>query len=303
MKPLIVYTAFFLLVCGGSVAAQTGTPQAYSMMVVPFTSDDQKISEVLKDDTWRNLIRELQGILNENGYTMTDFLAIHKKYLQHTVMGDAAPSDLKSDFLRFADPDIYIEVDMKIMPGGSPGTHRAVLTLNAYLTATGLTLSTMVCNGNYFQSNDALALARSAMRMCFDQFNGTFHQKLSEMDSQGIPLEVQIQISDAVAYDFDSLVKMNTAEEALADACETWIRSCTLVKSYQARRGNTVRNKIFNEVRLPLINPETGRFSSPGEVAASFKKFCRQLTLEEFPGKKITVQGSSITGTLYITLN
>lgn len=285
--------------------AQTNTaqPQPYSLMVIPFTQDDQTISTVLKDDTWRNMIREIQGILLENGLTVTDFLAVHKKYLQHTAMGDAAPSDLKADFLRFADPDVYVEVDMKIVPGANPGTNRARITLNAYMTATGLALSTTFCNGNYFQSDDALALARSAVKMCFGDFYGKLTQNLNQMAELGIPLEMRIEVADAADYDMNALVKSGAEETALTEACETWMQHCAVVKSYQARRGNTDRLKIFETVRMPLMNPETGRFSSPGDLSASFRKYCSQLTLSEFPGKKIRVKEKSISGSIYITLN
>ncbi|GEM_PF-2481059 len=301
LPPIVL--AFFLQF-SYTLSAQQGalSPSAYKMMVIPYTQKGEAISNVLaKSQTLRMFLLEFQSMLVSNGFSVSDFTSMHQNFLADRVMKEAV-SDSKALFLDYADPDIYIEVELKVS-NCPPDMWKATVNLKSWLTATDHLLAPIVCSGNCFVIQDSFALCKQALKMNWDDFKGSLGRSLGQIAQFGQPVNMALTIADNAGFDLNSLAKLENGEEVtVAEAIEDWLDKRPMGGGYRPR-GKSPQEIQFEDIRLPLLDERTQRFYTCNNLCREFRKSIGKIHLNNWPEtRKITVEENIVGSKIWITL-
>lgn len=291
-----------------SLEAQVATPDLrnFSIMIIPYLGDNEKISTKLKQDPdLRLAIANLQDAYISNGLRIIDFGARYLKYEQDRIMKDPT-SDTKALFVEYASPDIFVELEINHIDCGN-NTHKARVRLKTYLTATGELMADRISDSNCFVKDaDYLSLIKQATNKFIAQYVATVQGALNNLVEAGQPLQLHITIPDDAGYDFDSVVKsvlpgLNTPAP-LSKMIALWMYSeSELVKSFN-QSSNSPQEMIIDDLRIPLLDGTGKKIFPIGLFTTKLWSFLSGLQLADNIQTKFTIKDSTSGRTIYISM-
>ena len=291
-----------------SLEAQVATPDLrnFSIMIIPYLGDNEKISTKLKQDPdLRLAIANLQDAYISNGLRIIDFDARYLKYEQDRIMKDPT-SDTKALFVEYASPDIFVELEINHIDCGKI-THKARVRLKTYLTATGELMADRISDSNCFVKDaDYLSLIKQAINKFIAQYIATVQGALNNLVEAGQPLQLHITIPDDAGYDFDSVVKsalpgLNTPAP-LSKMIALWMYSePELVKSFN-QSSNSPQEMIIDDLRIPLLDGTGKKFFPIGLFTTKLWSFLSGLQLADNTQTKFIIKDSTSGRTIYISM-
>lgn len=310
MKHFYNVLSFFLFLTYHNTALSQGLNSAnlrsFSVMVIPFTLEGQKINDQLqKDANLRIAIATVQDIFAANGLRIVDFGAKYQKYYQDRVMKDPT-SDTKALFVEYASPDIYAEIETEHIDCGDD-THKARIKIKTFLTATSELMADRVSDSNCFvRQTDFVQLVKQSINKFIAEYIERLESALVLMEDVGQPLQLHITISDKAGYDMNSLVKSanNIQGEAipLSKSIPLWLHDNQIVRSFNTL-GGSAQTLIFDEIRIPLFDENKKKIFAPDIFRLQLWLFFNDIGLIGLDGRdKLSVKDHSIGRTLYITL-
>lgn len=275
--------------------SQTAVQQP-KIMVIPYTSEGEDIRNVLEADANKRIIlTKIKEAFDNRGCSTVDFTARLKAATTEGVMSMDNRSDIKSQIIDMSGADIYVEAEMQCLQNQVAGQanpeSRVKIILTAYDIATGTSLSNKIGESGAFYTNDIAKLAMRSIESCADEFLNTMQSKFSDMTENGRSIMLHIGFDEMSTYSMES--EVGTQGLLLQDEIELWIESHAYKNNYHLQ-GVSPNKMIFDDIRLPLIDENTGNNYTANRFSMELFKFFRSLG--------IPVSRSLKGNTLYFTV-
>lgn len=285
---------FFALVTS-SLMAQSGTQP--KIMVIPYTKQGEEIRTILEaDENKRIVLTKIKEAFDERGYSTVDFVAKLKAIESGNTFNIDNQSDIKSQIIDMSGADIYVEAEITclqnpVMSQGNPES-RVKIIVTAYDASTGTSLSNKIGESGTFYTNDIAKLGMKAISSCADDFLRIMQEKFTSMAENGKSAMIQLGLSETSDIDFEKEIGSDGLQ--LKDQIELWVEEHAYNGDYHIQ-GSTKTKMIIDDMKLPPVDPSTGKAYSLSKLSMDFLKFFRNLN--------IPISRSTRGNTLYITIN
>lgn len=277
------------------VQSQTAVQQP-KIMVIPYTAEGEDIRTVLEADANKRIIlTKIKEAFDNRGCSTVDFTARLKAATTEGVMSMDNRSDIKSQIIDMSGADIYVEAEMQCLQNQVTGQtnpeSRVKIILTAYDIATGTSLSNKIGESGTFYTNDIAKLAMRSIESCADEFLNTMQSKFSDMTENGRSIMLFIGFEELSSYSMES--EVGSQGLLLQDEIELWVERHAYNNNYHLQ-GVSPNKMVFDDIRLPLIDENTGNNYTANRFSMELFKFFRSLG--------ISVSRSLKGNTLYFTV-
>lgn len=266
------------------------------IMVIPYTKQGEDIRTILEaDENKRIVLTKIKEAFDERGFSTIDFVAKLKAIESGNTFNIDNQSDIKSQIIDMSGADIYVEAEITCQQNYSSGDKpesRVKIIVTSYDASTGASLSNKVGESGVFYTNDIAKLGMKAIASCADDFLRIMQEKFTMMAEYGRSAMVQIGLSDNSEINLESEVGSQGLQ--LQDEIELWIEEHAYNNDYHMQ-GVTRTKMIIDDVKLPPVDPNTGKSYTLNRLSMDFLKF--------FRGLGISISRSTRGNTLYITIN
>ncbi|HUR00753.1 MAG TPA: DUF6175 family protein [Gemmatimonadaceae bacterium] len=295
---LIGMSALVLLVTTAvDCAAQAAAPAPHSstvpqprIMVIPRVNEGQDIRRVLDSDLLlRVALAKVKEAYDARGFTTVDFVGRLKAANDNGLFTSQSQSDIKEQIIQLSGADIYIEVEPSTT--SVEGGPSAIVVLGAYEASTGNSLASTVGNSGVFRGATDPQLIQRAVTSAMDGFLDAMQSKFLVMLDEGHAILVDVGLQQGIHTTFDS--PFMGKEGSLAELLESWISNNSLRNNYHLQ-GTTQNRMVFDDVRIPLRDPRTGRSYGASQFGNQLAAYMRTLGL--------TVSRDIKSSTLVITV-
>lgn len=293
MKKFVMLILVTLMVT--CTMAQSGTQP--KIMVIPYTKQGEDIRTILEaDENKRIVLTKIKEAFDERGYSTIDFVAKLKAIESGNTFNIDNQSDIKSQIIDMSGADIYVEAEItclqnRVAGQGNPES-RVKIIVTAYDASTGTSLSNKIGESGTFYTNDIAKLGMKAISTCADDFLRVMQDKFTTMAETGRSAMIQLGLSENSEIDFDKEIGNEGLQ--LKDEIELWVEEHAYNGDYHIQ-GSTKTKIIIDDMKLPPLDPITGKAYSLSKLSMDFLKFFRKLN--------ISVSRSTRGNTLYITIN
>lgn len=259
------------------------------IMVIPYTKEGEDIRTVLEDDVNKRIVlTKIKEAFDKRGFTTVDFTARLKAAMGNAVFTGVNKSDLKSLVIQQSGADVYVEAEIDLNRGNY--ANRLKVLLQAYETTSGNSLSNIIGESNMV-SGDIGNLAAKAVENCIEEFLNTMQSKFTDIVNDGKTILVTIGFDGNSGHDLSSPV--GTEGLTIADAIEMWMADNSF-KNYYHLQGATDTEMLFDDVRIPLLDPVTGLNYSLNRFGLLLYQHLRSLGLNA----KRDVKGNTLIVTI-----
>lgn len=279
-----------ILLCGMcTLHAQTVVQP--KIMVIPYAKEGEDIREVLEaDENKRIVLTKIKEAFDERGFSTVDFVAKLKSIESGNVLNMDNKSDIKSQIIDMSGADIYVEAEI-ICNHRSGGDTNVKITITGYDCASGASLANKVGESGNFYTNDIGKLGMRAIASCADDFLRVLQMKFTDISESGRSLMLQIGFDENSTYTMESTV--GTQGLLLQDEIELWVSDKALNGDYHLQ-GVSPLKMIFDDVKMPLLDPTSGKSYTASRFGMDMLRFFRSLG--------ISISRSNKGNTLYITI-
>ena len=277
------------------VIAQSGTQP--KIMVIPYTKQGEDIRTILEaDENKRIVLTKIKEAFDERGYSTVDFVAKLKAIESGNTFNIDNQSDIKSQIIDMSGADIYVEAEITCLQNSVAGQgnpeSRVKIIITAYDASTGTSLSNKIGESGTFYTKDIAKLGMKAISSCADDFLRVMQEKFTTMSETGRSAMIQLGLSENSEIDFEKEIGSEGLQ--LKDEIELWVEEHAYNGDYHIQ-GSTKTKIIIDDMKLPPLDPNTGKAYSLSKLSMDFLKFFRKLN--------IPVSRSTRGNTLYITIN
>lgn len=267
---------FFIMIpiiCSAQIAATASNEverAAAKIMVVPFNKTDEDIRTVLDNNPYiRSAVSKVKESFDQRGWSTVDFVANLKAAESNAAFTMDRQNNFKSDLITGSGADIYVQVDTQVSTDDSGSSVNLILT--AFESHTGASFSNKTGNSGRFRTNDYDKLIEKAFDQINEDFLNMLMSKTDEIREIGRAIIIHFNLDESAEIDFD--VELSGGQ-FLNEAIEDWIGQ----NAYKGRANlsGIVENKmLFDEVRIPLFDQETGRPYNPNRFANEVIRFLK----------------------------
>lgn len=290
MKQILLF--FLCLGSFGVSLAQTVVQP--KIMVIPYTKEGEDIRTVLENDANKRIVlTKIKEAFDERGVSTIDFVAKLKAMESGNVFNLGNKSDIKSQIIDMSGADIYVEAEIVCARygGGEKPETSVKVTITAYDCATGTSLSNKIGESGNFYTNDIAKLGIKAISSCADEFLRVMQAKFTDIMENGRSLMLQIGFDEGSTLTMES--EVGTQGLLLQDEIELWIEAHSYNGNYHLQ-GVSPMKMVFDDIKLPLIDENTGNNYTISKFGLELLKFFRSL--------KIQISRSNRGNTLYVTI-
>lgn len=290
MKQILLF--FLCLGSFGVSLAQTVVQP--KIMVIPYTKEGEDIRTVLENDANKRIVlTKIKEAFDERGVSTIDFVAKLKAMESGNVFNLGNKSDIKSQIIDMSGADIYVEAEIVCARygGGEKPETSVKVTITAYDCATGTSLSNKIGESGNFYTNDIAKLGMKAISSCADEFLRVMQAKFTDIMENGRSLMLQIGFDEGSTLTMES--EVGTQGLLLQDEIELWIEAHSYNGNYHLQ-GVSPMKMVFDDIKLPLIDENTGNNYTISKFGLELLKFFRSL--------KIQISRSNRGNTLYVTI-
>lgn len=275
MKKSILIFLASLLFATNAKALESNQVQP-SIMVVPFTKEGQDIRQVIENDiNKRAVLTCIKEAFDNRGFSTVDFLGKFKAMSASSQMNANNQRDIVSEIIANSGADIFITAEIDI--SASSAGNAVNIILNGYDTATGTSLANKMGNSGRFYTTDIARLASVAINKNMDAFLDNMQGKFNDIIANGRSIIIEIGVDEGSSWLMSS--EMPDTGNLLSDDLEMWMEE-NAFKNYYHIQGTSDLNMIFDDVKIPLKDPLTGRNYNINKFAMALNKFFREKGIE-----------------------
>lgn len=291
-KVILLYLVALITTC--ALAQSASQPK---IMVIPYTKQGEDIRTILEADANKRIVlTKIKEAFDERGYSTVDFIAKLKAIESGNTFNIDNQSDIKSQIIDMSGADIYVEAEItclqqSVLSQASPES-RVKIIITAYDASTGTSLFNKIGESGTFYTNDIAKLGMKAISSCADDFLRVMQEKFTSMAENGMSVMIQLGLSENSEIDFEK--ELGNDGLQLKDEIELWIEEHAYNGDYHIQ-GSTKTKMIIDDMKLPPIDPSTGKAYSLNKLSIDFLKFFRKMN--------IPISRSTRGNTLYITIN
>ncbi|MCH5318852.1 MAG: hypothetical protein J1E38_03990 [Paramuribaculum sp.] len=257
-----------------SFAQNVNTVQP-SIMVVPFTKEGEDIREIIEGDVnKRTVLTAIKEAFDSRGFSTYDFIGKYKAISNQAAFNRNNQADITSDIIANSGADIYIVAEIEILKRSDGNSVNIIL--NAYDTYTGVSLANKTGNSGKFYTDNYSKLADVAIKKNMDTFLNTLQSKFNDIVNNGRSIRIEIGVDDGSDVTLDDDIKNNG--DFLSDLIMDWMEK-NAYKNYAHSPGGNDKSLIFDDVRIPVFDPQTHKNYNIRTFANSFRKYLSSLGL------------------------
>ena len=251
---------------------QTVQPQ---IMVIPYTKEGEDIRTILESDVNKRIVlTKIKEAFDARGFTTVDFTAKLKAAKNNNIFTSDNQTDLKAQIIQMSGADVYVEAENDVLLSSSGNSVKIIVT--AYETSTGNSLANKVGESNKFYTDDIGKLASKAIESCATDFLNVMQEKFTDIVNNGRSVIINFGFDANSTFAMSS--DIGTQGLQLSDELELWMESHAYKNNYHIQ-GTTDKQMIFDDVRIPLKDPQTGNNYNTNKFALEIFKFMRSLGL------------------------
>lgn len=271
----------------GNKSLQTVQPK---IMVIPYVKEGEDLRTILEDDVNKRIaITKIKEAFDNRGFTTVDFAARLKAANANAAFSMENKLDFKAQIIQSSGADVYVEAEVNVLLSQSGNQVKMILT--AYECSTGNSLSNKVGESGKFYTDDIGKLASKAVESCAEDFLNTMQNKFTDIVNNGKSIAIYFGFDESSEYLMSS--EVGNQGLLLSDELELWMEAHAYKNNYHIQ-GTTEKQMIFDDVRIPLKDENTGNNYNPNKFALEIFKFMKSLGLNI---------GRDIKGnTIYITI-
>lgn len=286
----LLFTVLFSFIGFFAVKAQEVETVQPKIMVIPYTKVGEDIRTILENDVNKRItLAKIKEAFDNRGFNTIDFTARLKAISQNAVFNSDNQSDLKSQLIEMSGADIYVEAEMDILLSSSGNLVKVIIS--AYDISTGASLANKVGESGKFYTDDIGKLASKAIETCAEDFLNTIQLKFNDIVENGRSLMIHFGFDQNSSYSMSS--EVGEQGLLLSDEIELWMEENAYKSNYHIQ-GTTDKQMIFDDVRIPLKDPNNGTNYNANKFALGIFKFMRGLGLQ--------IQRDIKGSTIYITI-
>ncbi len=287
IKTILAAMLFALMPTAGITAQNTVQPK---IMVIPYVKQGEDLRTVLESDVNKRIvITKIKEAFDNRGFTTVDFVAKMKAISSDAAMTSDNQTDLKTMIVQQSGADIYVETEVDVLM--SPSGNSVKIIVTGFECSTGNSLSNKVGESGKFYTDDIGKLASKAIESIAEDFLNTMQLKFTDIVNNGRSVMINFGFAD------DSQLLMSSEVGAqglqLSDEIEMWMEAHAFKNNYHIQ-ATTDRQMIFDDVRIPLKDPNTGNNYNTNKFALEILKFMRSLGIQ--------IQRDVKGSTIYITI-
>jgi len=254
--------------------AQIQTVQP-KIMVIPYVKEGEDLRTILENDVNKRIaITKIKEAFDNRGFTTVDFAAKLKATNTDAIFSTDNKSDLKSQIIQNSGADVYVEAEVDVAFTASGNSVK--LILSGYECSTGNSLSNKVGESGKFYTDDIGKLASKAVESCAEEFLNTMQNKFTDIVNNGKSIIVYFGFDANSNYLMSS--EIGSQGLLLSDELELWMEENAYKNNYHIQ-GTTDNQMIFDDVKIPLKDQNTGKNYNPNKFALEIFKFMRSLGL------------------------
>lgn len=254
------------------VQIQTVQPK---IMVIPYVKEGEDLRTILENDVNKRIaITKIKEAFDNRGFTTVDFAAKLKATNTDAIFSTDNKSDLKSQIIQNSGADVYVEAEVDVAFTASGNSVKIILS--GYECSTGNSLSNKVGESGKFYTDDIGKLASKAVESCAEEFLNTMQNKFTDIVNNGKSIIVYFGFDANSNYLMSS--EIGSQGLLLSDELELWMEENAYKNNYHIQ-GTTDNQMIFDDVKIPLKDQNTGKNYNPNKFALEIFKFMRSLGL------------------------
>lgn len=251
------------------------------IMVIPYIKKGEDLRFVLEEDVNRRIAStKIKEAFDSRGFTTVDFIAKLKAAKDNNIFVSDNQTDIKSQIIQMSGADIYVQAEVNVQKGQS-GTS-VTLILTGYEASTGNSLSNKVGESGKFYTDDIGKLSSKAVENIAEDFLNVMQVKFTNIVNNGKSITVDFSFDPDSQYNMSS--EIGPDELPLSDQLELWMEENAFKNNYHIQ-GTVNLKMIFDDVRIPLKDLETGKNYNPNKFALEIYKYLKKLGLN--PNKDI----------------
>ncbi|MDR0567176.1 MAG: DUF6175 family protein [Prevotellaceae bacterium] len=273
---------FLAMLCWAPVAhlqAQSGGAAAAvqpKIMVIPYTKKGEDIRTILEDDVNKRIaLAKIKEAFDSRGFTTVDFTARIKAMARSASLSDDSKTDIKTLIIQQSAADIYVEAEIDARFSSAGNSAKIIMT--AYDAGTGSSLSNKVGESGRFLVDDVSVLVGKAADRCMEDFLNVMQAKFTEIADNGKSIYLEVNISENSAYTMSSEVGAHNMP--LSDEVEEWVAKNAYKNQYTSPNLSEYK-LIFDDIRIPLRDPDTGNSYNPNKFGLAMLQLFRSLGLK-----------------------
>lgn len=270
-KILTILMTLVPLFCFSQV--QTVQPK---IMVIPYIKQGEDLRTVLENDVNKRItLAKIKEAFDSRGFTTVDFTAKLKAANADAVFTSNNQTDLKTMIIQNSGADIFVEAEVDVLLTASGNSVKIIVT--AYEISTGNSLSNKVGESGKFYTDDIGKLASKAIESCAEDFLNIMQMKFTDIVNNGKSVIINFGFDENSSYLMSS--EIGNQGLLLSDELELWMEQNAFKNNYHIQ-GTTDKQMIFDDVRIPLKDPNTGNNYNSNKFALEIFKFMRSLGLQ-----------------------
>jgi len=265
-----------LVFCGSAILkAQNVVSVQPKIMVLPYIKQGEDYRTILEDDVNKRIVlTKIKEAFDNEGFTTVDLVAKLKSLSQSAAFQEDNQTDLKKMVVEQSGADVYVEAEISCNFSGSGNSVKMILT--AYEVSSGNSLSNKVGDSGRFYTSDVGALASKAVSKVAKEFLATMQMKFDEIVANGRSIVINFGFLDSSALSMDS--EVGNDGNPLKDELELWMEENAYKNQYHIQ-GTVAKSMIFDDVKIPLRDPATGRNFNVNKFMMKLRKHLRGLGL------------------------
>jgi hypothetical protein len=241
-----------------------------SIMVIPFTKENQDIRTILEDDFNKRIaITKVKEAFDNRGFTTKDFVGTLKIALKESAIGSDNKTDLKAEVIRLSGADIYVQVEVFVQKSSSGNSVK--LILQGYDSFTGQSLSNKIGESNKFYTDDIPKLAQKATESCSEEFLDTLNSKFGEIVKNGRSVRLNIGFNENSEYNMNS--EVGGDGDLISDLMEDWLDENAHKNNFHIQ-GISESEMIIDDFRIPLKDKNGNNYRA-SKVARALRKYIK----------------------------
>lgn len=269
---LFLFPAFVLK----TVAQEAVVTVQPKIMVLPYIKQGEDYRTMLESDVNKRIVlTKIKEAFDNEGFTTVDLVAKLKTLSQSNVFQADNQTDMKRMVVEQSGADVYVEAEITCSFESSGNSVKIIMT--AYEVSSGNSLSNKVGESGRFYTDDVGALASKAVMKVGKEFLATMQKKFDEIVANGRTIIVNFGFLDISSYNMDS--EVGSDGNPLKDEIELWMEENAFKNQYHIQ-GTTDKAMIFDEVKIPLRDPNTGRNYNINRFLMSLRKFLKGLGMD-----------------------
>ncbi len=271
----ILLSVFIAIAPFSVIIAQNVVSVQPKIMVLPYIKQGEDYRTILEEDVNKRIVlTKIKEAFDSEGFTTVDLVAKLKTLSQSAAFQEENQTDLKKMVVEQSGADVYVEAEITCSVGSSGNSVKMILT--AYEVSSGNSLSNKVGDSGRFYTNDVGALAAKAVSKVSKDFLATMQVKFDEIVANGRSIVINFGFKDISELTMDS--EVGNEKNLLKDELELWMEENAYKNQYHIQ-GTVEKSMIFDDVKIPLRDPVTGRNYNVNKFMMKLRKHLRGLGL------------------------